>query len=236
MSRKLSTTPLAPSDAFDLFVEKAKELASRRLIQDGFETGLVIRAGGAEGLSVEQPEPDEEDFRSFLLALRPFISKGEAIYIDRIYNLIETNVSDPALRAAARSSRETLKAAASGAEFKINDIDPAEIADLFIKGRLFHSDPASRATLDALSEDTEQLYLYFLMHPRQLSTDQAARNRARERSTRPSMSATSCTSVMRSRRRGRPRLSASAGASVMSSPPGCAGLAAAASPDAGGRR
>lgn len=162
MSRKPSTTPLAPADAFDLFIEKAKELASRRLIQDGFETGLVIRGGGADGLSVEQPEPDEEDFRSFLLALRPFLSNGEAVHIDWIYNLIEINVTDPVLVDAARSSRKTLKAAATGADFKVNNVDPADIAEMFINGRLFHADPTSRASLDALSGDTEKLYLYFL--------------------------------------------------------------------------
>jgi hypothetical protein len=123
---------------------------------------------------VEQPEPDEEDFRSFLLALRPFISKGEAVHIDRIYNLIETNVTHPVLVDAARSSRKTLKAAATGADFKVNNVDPADIAEMFINGRLFHADPTSRAALDALSEDTEKLYLYLLRQYSPEATRQVA--------------------------------------------------------------
>jgi len=52
--------------------------------------------------------PDEDDFRSMLMALRPVISEGEETYIGHIYNLIERHVTDPSLVGDGRRSRALL--------------------------------------------------------------------------------------------------------------------------------
>lgn len=115
--------PLTDLEALDLFVDLADELAATRLIRAGFETSLVIRAGGLGRMTVTAPAPDEDDFRSMLLALRKLIADGEPTHIGRIHNLIEKHVLDPALVAAARESRSILAGATAGAAAKPKDAE-----------------------------------------------------------------------------------------------------------------
>lgn len=148
-------------DQFREFVRAAGELADTRLVQQGFQTELVIRAGGAPSWSVTTPMPDEDDFRSMLLALRPFLSKDEDVAIDGVYNLLELWLTDVQLVVAIRQSRESLADAKKGADLK-TDLSPGQIADAYLNGRYFHRDSTSQAVLDALDPETTKLYRYFL--------------------------------------------------------------------------
>lgn len=106
--------------------------------------------------------PDEDDFRSMLLALRPLISEGEQTYIGYIYNLIEKHVTDPSLVDDGRRSRALLDDAKRGADFRLDAFTPGEIADLYLRGRYFHRDATKRGVLDALDGEHAKLFRYFL--------------------------------------------------------------------------
>jgi hypothetical protein len=149
-------------EQLDYFVEAADELARTRLIQNGFETSLRIHGGGTPPVTVVTSMPDEDDFRSMLMALRPLISEGDETYIGHIYNLIESHVTDPSLVRDGRRSRALLDDAKRGADFRLDAFTPGEIADLYLRARYFHRDPAKRAVLDALDGEQAKLFRYFL--------------------------------------------------------------------------
>lgn len=127
---------------FGLVLEQAERLSTRRLMQSRVDTDLTINVGG--GLpTVTWKRPDEEEFQAFLVDLRPFISDGEPVFLDRIFNLIERHVTDPDLRDEARRSRKVLRDVEVGADLHLGDRSPAQIADAYIDGT-FHVDPAAR--------------------------------------------------------------------------------------------
>ena len=112
-------------------------------MESGLDTNLAITAGGGRPPTVTWNRPDEEDFQAFLVDLRPFISPGEPVFLDRMYSLIEQHVSDPDLREEARRSRKALRDVQVGADLRLEDRSPVQIADAYIDGT-FHVDPAAR--------------------------------------------------------------------------------------------
>ena len=112
------------------------------MVRSGFDTDIVIRAGGGPA-TVTWNRPDEEDFQAFLVDLRPFISDGEPVFLNRFYNLIERHVTDAGLREEARRSREILRDVEAGTDLHLGDRSPAQIADAYIDGT-FHVDPEAR--------------------------------------------------------------------------------------------
>jgi hypothetical protein len=175
MSRRPSTKrTYTDLEVLDVFVELADDLGRTRLVQQGFETSLVIRGGGKPSLVVQSPEPDEDDFRSMLLALRQLIAEGSETQMNRIYNLIEAHVSDPALVQDARDSRSIMSAAAAGASgatsrdpslspgLSIDGLNPGEIADRYLNGQYFHHDANDADAIRRLSPEESVLHRYFL--------------------------------------------------------------------------
>jgi hypothetical protein len=130
------------AERFDLVIEQASRLAGRRLMQAGFDTSLNLHVGGGPP-AVIWSRPDQEDFRAFLVDLRPFISAGEPVFLDRVYSLIECHVTDRRLRDEARASREKLRAVESGDDLREANRSPAQIADAYI-AETFHVDPDTR--------------------------------------------------------------------------------------------
>lgn len=148
-------------ERFTLFCDQADRLASRRLVRTGLDTNMTIRGGGGP-TTVTWSRPDEEDFRAFLVDLRPFISDAEPVFLNGIYNLIDQHVTDAALRAEARRSRSLFQAVASGADFRRADRSPAQIADDYIDGT-FHVDPEARgrsASPDTFSAELDQWFVH----------------------------------------------------------------------------
>ncbi len=142
MGRRRRAPALTVAERFDLVIEQAGRLAGRRLMQAGFDTSLSIRVGGGPP-TVIWAKPDQEDFRAFLVDLRPFISAKEPVFLARVYSLIERHVTDPQLRDEARASREKLRAVGSGADLREANRSPAQIADAYIDGT-FHVEPDVR--------------------------------------------------------------------------------------------
>jgi hypothetical protein len=103
---------------FELFLEQADRLAGRRLMKTGLDTSLTITAGSGPAM-VTWKKPDDEDFQAFLVDLRPFLSPGEPVFLERIHNLIEQHVTDPALREEARRSRKILRDVEAGADLAV---------------------------------------------------------------------------------------------------------------------
>ena len=142
MGRRRTSPAGTVTDQFGLFLQQADRLSKRRLMTSGLDTSLAITAGGGPP-TVTWRRPDEEDFRSFLVDLRPFIADGEPVFLDRVFNLIERHVTNPRLREEARLSRKILGDVRDGADLHLEDRTPAQIADAFIDGT-FHVDPAAR--------------------------------------------------------------------------------------------
>jgi hypothetical protein len=161
MGRRRSSPPKSATAHFGLFLEQTTRLSRRRLMESGLDTNLAIRAGGGPP-TVTWNRPDEEDFQAFLVDLRPFMSPGEPVFLDRIYNLIEQHVSDPVLREEARRSRKVLRDVEVGADLHLEDRSPVQIADAYIDGT-FHVDPAAReqsARPAGFSADLDQWFVH----------------------------------------------------------------------------
>jgi len=142
VGRRRSSPPKTVIEQFGWFLNQTDRLSRRRLMRSGLDTNLTITARGATA-TADWRRPDEEEFQAFLVDLRPFISEGEPVFIDRIYSLIEQHVTDPKLRAEARRSRKTLRDVEVGADLHLGDRSPAQIADAHVDGT-FHVDPAAR--------------------------------------------------------------------------------------------
>jgi hypothetical protein len=160
MVRRRSSPAGTVTDQFALFLQQADHLSKRRLMKSGLDTNLAITAGGGPP-TVTWKRPDEEDFRSFLVDLRPFIADGEPVFLDRIYNLIERHVTDPQLREEARQSRKILGNARDGSDLYLDDRTPAQIADAYIDGT-FHVDPAARKRSTRPTGFSSDLDLWFV--------------------------------------------------------------------------
>jgi len=142
MGRRRSNPVGTVTDQFGLFLQQADRLSKRRLMKSGLDTSLAITAGSGPP-TVTWRRPDEEDFRSFLVDLRPFIAEGEPVFLDRVFNLIERHVTNLKLREEARHSRKILGDVREGADLHLEDRTPARIADAYVDGT-FHVDPAAR--------------------------------------------------------------------------------------------
>jgi hypothetical protein len=147
-------------ERFTLFCDQADRLAARRLVRNGLDTNMTIRAGGGPP-TVTWSRPDDEDFRAFLVDLRPFISDGEPVFLNGIYNLIDQHVTDTGLREEARRSRSLFQAVESGADFRRSDRSPAQIAGDYIDGT-FHVDPGARARSGSADPFSAQLDQWFV--------------------------------------------------------------------------
>src|SRR3954467_5707674 len=70
-----------------LFVRKAQELSETNLAQKGINAGLSYYGDPVSGLSMELDEPDEDEFRSFLVTFRHFISEKEPVFLNSVFNI-----------------------------------------------------------------------------------------------------------------------------------------------------
>lgn len=104
----------------------------------------------AGGLTVT-PQVDEEEFRSFLLALRPFHAPREPVYLPDLYRDLEQLAPGD----EARSSLSRLKAdwewAVENGAMQIGlggkRLKPGDLSRLWLNGRYFHPDLAKRHQL-----------------------------------------------------------------------------------------
>lgn len=128
-------------DRLDLFVDLADTLRTSRVIQDGFGPAFSLRANET-GMSFTLKEPDEEAFRSFLLGVRPFLSEAEPVFLYAMHNLLHRLVTDEKIRQYLAGARKAWKQAekADAIHFVLDghEMQPLEVADLWINAGYFH--------------------------------------------------------------------------------------------------
>ena len=139
-------------DQFGLFVRRAQELQSMRLIRnDALRANMNWRWDHIEGMSLTVENPDEEDLRSYLLTLRQFISPDEPVFMNKVYNLAQQHLTSDELRNNLREAREHWKFVQKGSGITITfderQMTPEHVTDLWINGWYFHNNEAKRREL-----------------------------------------------------------------------------------------
>lgn len=146
---------LPPREQFDLFVQRADELARRRLIKDGLKVSFTIRYKDTDGLQVTPANVDEEDVRSFVLDLRHFLSDNEPVHLDRLFNLCLRYLKDDTIKGHVSDARKHWWQIQKQISFELTidgqQMTPAHVADVLINGQYFHNDPDHRSELGCLS-------------------------------------------------------------------------------------
>lgn len=149
---------LSVREQLELFLERGTELWDSRVRRlSGLNFSINIK-GKADDDSVtfKFTEPDIEDFRSFLLTFRQFISNDEPVYLFKIYNLCQLHITDDKCKevlAEARSIwQELLKKSGSGITLTVDnkELTPEDITDLWINGHYFHNNIEKRRFLKSL--------------------------------------------------------------------------------------
>lgn len=137
------------------FCHQADQLRNEPLVRAGWDNSFSLRFDRTAGLRTVVRQPNETALRSLLLALRRFVAQGEPVHLDRLYNVCETAITSDRLRAFLRDARDAWKRAqrANGLKLVVNgkEISPCDVADMWINGHYFHSDPAKRARLAEVS-------------------------------------------------------------------------------------
>jgi hypothetical protein len=124
--------PRSEDNKLSLFVERATELGNARLLKTGglrTDWSVTFGPGGTEATTYD---PDEDDFRSYLLTFRQFVSDDEPIFVNRVASILWQRITDD--------------------EFRFNGerLRPEGLLDLWINGIYFHNDAAKAEKLKRL--------------------------------------------------------------------------------------
>lgn len=148
-------------EQLNLFVSKSEELSKTGFLNNDYKFGVSFMYNRADGLNMQKNEPDEEHLRSFLLVFRQFISKKEPIYLERIYNICQTYITNETYKEYLQESRNFWKELHNNSDVGliINDrtITPEFAADLWINGYYFHNDHKKRKYMDNLQAEAAAL-------------------------------------------------------------------------------
>jgi len=143
-----SSDALSVLEQLQLFTDRARQLWDSRARREGLKFSFNVKGSAEDDLVASGlDEPDVEDFRSYLLTFRQFISESEPLYLGRIYNLCHRYITDETCKeylAEARTIwRQQSKKSGLGMTLKLNSVTltPKDIADIWINGHYFHSDP-----------------------------------------------------------------------------------------------
>ena len=156
-------------DQLELFLARADELASTRLLRAGFNASFNINWDHAQGTIFQTHEPDEDDLRAFLLTFRQFISNDEPVYLFKIYSLCYQHITNEELKAnlveSRRSWQQELRQGGIRLNLKGRDISPEEVTNLWVNGYYFHNDHEKMLMLKSLLPHEHMLVRHiFLDH------------------------------------------------------------------------
>ncbi len=149
---------LSTRQRLELFVSRSKELQELRLVKQGIKASYEFSWNAADGKFVyTSDEPDEEDFRSFLLLFRQFISNNEPINTNKVFNDCELNLSDAKIIDEIRKLRaEWNRQFRTMSDFEIvidgKSLTSEYVLDLWINGFYFHNDANKSEKLDELTK------------------------------------------------------------------------------------
>jgi len=135
-------TKRTPTQRLELFVVKVEDLVGRRgLAEKTVRARATIRFG--QTLEAKFDTGDDEDFRSILMAVRPFMSEKEDVYFYSVLKTFDAHVVDAALRDEVRLVKaEWQRIWAGGVHIGMGAkiYDPLGAWKLLINGTYFHSD------------------------------------------------------------------------------------------------
>ncbi len=146
---------MEPEERLRFFVRKAEELRERRILRDNdFSANLSLTYNAYSGYRIDTTLHDEEDLRSLLVSLRPFLSNDEVIFLNAIYNLCQLCLTSDEYRQKLIDARQDWKFSqeSSGINVIIDDtnLTPEYVAKLWINGYYFHFDPDATSELERL--------------------------------------------------------------------------------------
>jgi len=155
---------------FALFVEKVDGLRSRRLNRSRFEARISITLSEGKILNQDTHDPDEEDFRSYLLTFRQFILNNSHVNLNRIYNLCQQHMKNGKIKQMLAETRRDWKNLNKGVNtpfvFLYEDDrkwTPREVFELWINGLYFHPEPEKRNMLNAIHEKMKPSFRLLLI-------------------------------------------------------------------------
>lgn len=147
-----------PTERFDLYLRRAKQLRVEPAVQQGhfnISLSLNYKAGGP--LVTRSTEPDEALFRSFLLTFRMFISNDEPVHVNAVYNTIWTTIRSDKIRTDLREASKKWKESCQLGAIRIVTEEgpqlPSHLMDIWINGWYFHNDRRKEATVARLMAD-----------------------------------------------------------------------------------
>jgi hypothetical protein len=133
--------------ALELFCMKAEEINRNSIIKRGAtSTKLKMTYELGKGTSVTLAGPEWESLVALATIIRQFYSPKEAIFFNRIYNIVWKYIRDstPEVRTRAQSAMNGFKqiTSVSPIAFVIagHKIKPVEVLDLWFNAKIFHSD------------------------------------------------------------------------------------------------
>jgi len=157
-----------PNETFDAFVRRAEELRLEPAAKDfHVELSLQFQAGGP--MTVTTREPNEQIFRSFLMAFRKFVSADEPVYANYVSGLLMRDLRSDELKGRLIDARKQWQDACKLGAMRLVEngrvLEPEEIMDLWLNGGYFHNDRRKEEALERL-DPLHKLFLRnaFLNH------------------------------------------------------------------------
>lgn len=148
----------------DRFVSQSERLLARPLMTEGrLGSGFTTshdRSSNKVEMTINSTEADE--FRSFMMDLRPFISEDEPVFVGKVVNLLlrELQGDEPQQQILshqrqykARMKKKVFAPAASTGLERQRDL-----VDAYLNGRMFHADADKGAPLEALEGAEGQMF------------------------------------------------------------------------------
>ncbi|MBD3334852.1 MAG: hypothetical protein GF355_05000 [Candidatus Eisenbacteria bacterium] len=166
-----SKIKLTVREHLELFLARADDLRHTAMIERGSGTHLSIRYDRVVGVRFEAKHPSTEVIRSFLTVFRRFISKGELVFLPRIYNTCMQRMRSDQLKTRLVESREIWKRRMKQGGIRLvhnnRELTPELITDLFVNGYYLHDDIKKFRFLKQLMPGvdmiTRQMFLDYLL-------------------------------------------------------------------------
>ncbi|MEV7621873.1 hypothetical protein [Actinoplanes sp. NPDC089786] len=145
----------SPEEVFRLFIEQTEKMKKRRIFAHGIPRIAYKTNLGGRRHFFELSAPDEEDYRSFLMDLRPFLLNDESVHFESVHNLLYQRLSDENLKNICQNNRKQWSLVKRGVEvFNINGVTYAAIDFFFAVayGEMFHLDEDKRRWLAGMPQ------------------------------------------------------------------------------------
>ena len=144
-------------EQFREFIKRANELVSSRIYKNGLpaistHTKINVSEGTIESSG---SFPDEEDFRSMLLSLRPIYMQKEPVNFGKICNIVHQIITDSTKQTTVAKIRKAYNNTLNtNAEIAIQNNDqiykPYEILNTWLNYAYFHADKNAAQEFKAL--------------------------------------------------------------------------------------